>query len=702
MNQICQICLETIKITKYFQCEHCKKSVCKNCLKESIITYNTTNIPKCPDCQTSIPFELLAKIYSKKFIKEDLINHLTEIEFNILTKEKSKLIIETLALLCQDTSNYQEHQKYLLFQQTYNNILYYPKPNSNIQQFISPYLEDIISKQINHIDQLQPDQLQQIEIELLALQKLIQLSPNQELIDKYFQPLISNIKNIHYLPSYTKKGLTSAIKHELSLNDKKQNYLLRCTECELGFITTKFKCTNCKKQFCDKCLIEITHNPQQPNHPTTTLNSQQPPNNQTTPQSTTHQCTQQNIDNFQFILSNTKPCPNCYTRISKISGCNQMFCTFCHKGFDWVTGKLIKSNFHNPHRMEWLNNGGIDNLNDNECINNYAYQVIGKSNITQQINRLLFYNNHCNQLIQNYTSKLNNITDELTSLTNLSMYLYHEYIQKHSTQSTTTQHPTTTTPPITQPTQPTQHHHKQLTLTQQKFKQILKHNEINKFKYELYLETYQNIVDLCTTVLIRIDQILCEHQKIKEFMDITYNVKNNQTTRYNPETIRILKDLYGYKIEVRNFGVIISNQYQEEINKYVTTIPQINSLISNCYKLLKEIETKRIDELEKYLDLKFDRYVYDIPREYNIYFWSTKYGFSSINEMIEWHQILISKPDENYIEYELIDPPEYSKLAIKIRKINEILGLKRHSHQNVCKLPLSNSDKMICYSIIKK
>ena len=659
MNQICQICLETIKITKYFQCEHCKKSICKSCLKESIITYNTTNIPKCPDCQTSIPFELLAKIYSKKFIKEDLINHLTEIQFNILTKEKSKLIIETLALLCQDTSNYQEHQKYLLFQQTYNNILYYPKPNSNIQQFISPYLEDIISKQINHINQLQPDQLQQIEIELFALQKLIQLSPDQELIDKYFQPLISNIKNIHYLPSYTKKGLTSAIKHELSLNDKKQNYLLRCTECELGFITTKFVCTNCKKQFCNKCLMEITPN-----------NNQQPP---------THQCTQQNIDNLQFILSNTKPCPNCYTRISKISGCNQMFCTFCHKGFDWVTGKLIKSNFHNPHRMEWLNNGGIDNLNDNECINNYAYQVIGKSNITQQINRLLFYNNHCNQLIQNYTLKLNNITDELNELTNLSMYLYHEYIQKHLDIKP----------------------HKNVTLTNSKFKQILKHNEINKFKYGLYLETYQNIVDLCTTVLIRIDQILCEDQKIKEFMDITYNIKN-QPTRYHPETIRMLKDIYGYKIEIRNFGFIMSNQYQEEINKYITTIPQINSLISNCYKLLKEIETKRIIELEKYLDIKFDRYVYDIPRDYNIYFWSIKYGFESIEEMIEWHQILISKPDENCIEYELIDPPEYSKLAIKIRKIKEILGLKRHSYQNVCKLPLSNSDKMICYSIIKK
>jgi hypothetical protein len=50
----------------------------------------------------------------------------------------------------------------------------------------------------------------------------------------------------------------------------------------------------------------------------------------------------------------SKPCPNCGIRIIRGEGCPQMFCTYCKTGFDWNTGSIIRSNFHNPHRMDWL------------------------------------------------------------------------------------------------------------------------------------------------------------------------------------------------------------------------------------------------------------------------------------------------------------------------------------------------------------
>jgi hypothetical protein len=63
-------------------------------------------------------------------------------------------------------------------------------------------------------------------------------------------------------------------------------------------------------------------------------------------------CDPKFIENVRFIKQDTKPCPVCFARIHRISGCFQMFCVLCQIGIDWNTGKQIHdlTNFHNPHR----------------------------------------------------------------------------------------------------------------------------------------------------------------------------------------------------------------------------------------------------------------------------------------------------------------------------------------------------------------
>lgn len=41
-------------------------------------------------------------------------------------------------------------------------------------------------------------------------------------------------------------------------------------------------------------------------------------------------------DNAQWIVSNTKKCPRCFTRIERNHGCNHMVCTKCQHEFCWV------------------------------------------------------------------------------------------------------------------------------------------------------------------------------------------------------------------------------------------------------------------------------------------------------------------------------------------------------------------------------
>lgn len=64
-------------------------------------------------------------------------------------------------------------------------------------------------------------------------------------------------------------------------------------------------------------------------------------------------CKNEDIETLKLIKSDSKKCPKCGIAIYKTEGCNQMWCTNCHTGFSWKTGK-IETNIHNPHYFEWL------------------------------------------------------------------------------------------------------------------------------------------------------------------------------------------------------------------------------------------------------------------------------------------------------------------------------------------------------------
>ena len=65
-----------------------------------------------------------------------------------------------------------------------------------------------------------------------------------------------------------------------------------------------------------------------------------------------HTCDPGNVETARLIAKDCKPCPNCGIMISKIVGCNQMWCTECNTAFDWKSLRIITGNIHNPHFFE--------------------------------------------------------------------------------------------------------------------------------------------------------------------------------------------------------------------------------------------------------------------------------------------------------------------------------------------------------------
>lgn len=100
-----------------------------------------------------------------------------------------------------------------------------------------------------------------------------------------------------------------------------------------GFLSSAHKCGICGIKACSKCQ-EVDQDE--------------------------HKCDPNTVETIAELAKTTRSCPNCRTKIFKVSGCDQMFCTLCKVAFCWRTGQIEKGVIHNPHYFEYMrNNGGI-------------------------------------------------------------------------------------------------------------------------------------------------------------------------------------------------------------------------------------------------------------------------------------------------------------------------------------------------------
>ena len=103
-----------------------------------------------------------------------------------------------------------------------------------------------------------------------------------------------------------------------------------------GFLSSQYKCQLCNMFTCPKCLEVIGDS-----------------------KDIEHTCNPDNVSTAEFIKKDTKPCPQCGTRIHKIAGCDQMWCTQCHVAFSYSNLKIdMTGRIHNPEYYRYLQQKG--------------------------------------------------------------------------------------------------------------------------------------------------------------------------------------------------------------------------------------------------------------------------------------------------------------------------------------------------------
>ena len=92
-----------------------------------------------------------------------------------------------------------------------------------------------------------------------------------------------------------------------------------------GFLSTAYKCGTCATQFCAHCREKKPK------------------------EGPEHCCNPDLVATIAAIVKDSRPCPKCGTAISKVDGCDQMFCTNCDTAFSWIKGTIVAGAIHNPH-----------------------------------------------------------------------------------------------------------------------------------------------------------------------------------------------------------------------------------------------------------------------------------------------------------------------------------------------------------------
>lgn len=314
VREECPICCQRTAIIKYMVTSPCcGGKACRDCYMTYLLGSHTHRCMYTADCDTI-------------FTRKDIIDMFKKVDYDRLLNHAAELIVEI-------------ENQYIV---KYHDLEAVKK------------MKDEVLFETNRLDHIiRP--LQPAVTDITGLEKFLTRMPtSEELTDmmKRYEEQATVVKNVYKEYISMNKAFTAKYGGNFDSDDldavmKKKYMSVRCPvdDCN-GYTDLSWRCIRCKSVVCKKCgELKKKVDIEDDEYTQSTL---------TVTEESDHKCIEENVLTFKEILLSSKPCPKCKAFIQKRSGCNDMWCTTCNTGFNWKTMTIIKRQFHNPHRQQYI------------------------------------------------------------------------------------------------------------------------------------------------------------------------------------------------------------------------------------------------------------------------------------------------------------------------------------------------------------
>jgi hypothetical protein len=302
-KELCPVCCDTYTsvIRTKVSCFGCGKGACRGCQQKYLLS--TLADPHCMHCRKEFNRDFIDTFLTKSFRMHELRKHRRTA---LLDREKGKLPAMQVFLEARREYN-REMAEYNRIHRQRNLVL---NKKVNLKREIAE-LEKDAEKNATKIAEKRAE-----------LQETRQMSRN-----------LLDMMNTHWAAGQVQQRIWTGVEAP-----ERKEFKMKCPgeDCR-GFLSQAWKCGVCEKFFCSDCHAEKAEL-----------------------RDGSHVCKEDDKATAALIKKDTKPCPKCGARISKINGCDMMWCTVCKDTtFSWNTGQILTGVVnHNPHYYEYMRTAG--------------------------------------------------------------------------------------------------------------------------------------------------------------------------------------------------------------------------------------------------------------------------------------------------------------------------------------------------------
>jgi len=298
---------------KATECLFCHESICRTCLKQNLLNDTATDVC-CPGCRAVWSQDFIIANLPATFRTKELKAHREAVLYEHervhlqLHMEDARRYRDAVALSARHKERLREYEEQYevapeVVQQKTAKLRMITATNAEYSNAVR--------------DSYQADDALRASPTVSALKRQIRI------FKRSLRALNYTIRTFGQVRETADAGTT-----DTATATRKRRVIMACpaTGCA-GFVDTLWKCGICDTAICKDCRVVKLDE---------------------------HACNADDVATARALEAETKPCPKCSAPISKVSGCDQMWCTVCHTTFSWNTGKVETSVVHNPHYFQWL------------------------------------------------------------------------------------------------------------------------------------------------------------------------------------------------------------------------------------------------------------------------------------------------------------------------------------------------------------